>query len=259
MILNSPAATTAFGKDESRCPEFHHQCTGRLLRSYGGLLRFSSPQPGPRQRGPQPKRAAGSGRAAAGEPRTSRAAASSERPRSPAQPSHRDSGSDPGPGSVTGEAPTWGERSAGAAAGPSSRRPGRHQPAGGEESGAEQPRNRSSPARGVPAGPPLAAGGACGTASDTRVGPHHGHATAPGAAAPPGRCPCPCPCPRPAARSGSPSDDPTARTRLPPLAAGLSFLFYKPRAVTSVVFGRVMQALLSVSGCIHLRLGGQVT
>ncbi|CAN8190119.1 unnamed protein product [Coccothraustes coccothraustes] len=73
MTPNCPAATTALGKDEGRRPEFQRPCTGSLLRSYGYLLRFSSPQPGLRQ-DPQPKRAAGSGGAAAGEPRWSRAA-----------------------------------------------------------------------------------------------------------------------------------------------------------------------------------------
>ncbi|XP_072791484.1 serine/threonine-protein phosphatase 2A 55 kDa regulatory subunit B beta isoform isoform X1 [Taeniopygia guttata] len=178
MTLNSLAATTAFGKDEGTRPEFSRQCTGRLLWSYG--CRFSS-QPGLRHRGPQPKRAAGPARpeppAAVGDLLSGPPAAVGDLlpgppaavgdllPSPPAQP-RQGQRIRARSARRTGQAPTWGS----GAQGPSSRRPGGHQPA--EERSRGRRRSRGTGR----AGPPVAAGGACG---DTRVGPRHGHAAAP--------------------------------------------------------------------------------
>lgn len=202
MTLNSPAATTAFGKDESRRPDFHHQCTGRLLEAVGVFCGS------PRRRPCVPKHAAGG--AAAGEPRTSRAAASSERPL-PVAPRPSPPGGQrirPRSGRATGEVPTWGEWRAAA--------PG----CGRRGAGSGGARNR-----GRGAAPP----------AGSRPGPGGGgrslrHRQRHSSGAAPRTRHCQEGVPVPALRRGTPVP---LMAPLPPLAAGLSLLSYDPRAVTS--------------------------
>lgn len=143
-----PRSHQACGKDQGRRPEFRHRCTGRLLGSDGCLPRFSWPQPGSRQHDPRPGRSAGSGGAAAGEPRGPEPppAASDLPSPAPRPPPPRGQRSEPAAGTVTGDAPTWGS----GAQGPGSAGPGssslREQSAGG--GGAEEPELPSP--RGLP-------------------------------------------------------------------------------------------------------------